>query len=120
MNKLGILGENLASKYLEKQRYQVLKRNYRQKFGEIDIIARSPDSTLIFIEVKTLLMKYEDGFVPEDNFTTQKYDKVKRMCEFFAARYPGLINEERGWRLDLIAAYLFENGKYSIRHYENV
>jgi putative endonuclease len=119
-SEIGTIGENLACKLVAKHGYLILLRNYRKKFGEIDIIARLPDATLIFIEVKTLLMKYEGGLIPEDNFTTQKYKKVKRICEFFAARHPNLINEDRGWRLDLIAVYLFESGKYSMKHYENV
>jgi putative endonuclease len=124
----GKIGEDQACEYLINKGYQVLERNYWQKFGEIDIIAKAPDRTLVFIEVKLLLIKNggKDLFSPEDNFTTQKAIKVKRMCEFFAAQrgHEELIDEERGWRLDLIAIEYFEGEtnakKFVIRHYENV
>jgi len=49
---VGKTGEEIAIRYLLQQGYQVLERNYRCRFGEIDLIARD-GSTLAFIEVKT-------------------------------------------------------------------
>lgn len=50
--RLGKSGEETVAKYLEKNGYKILIKNYRCKLGEIDIIARDgPD--LVFIEVKT-------------------------------------------------------------------
>jgi putative endonuclease len=49
---VGKTGEEIAIQYLLQQGYQVLERNYRCRFGEIDLIARD-GSTLAFIEVKT-------------------------------------------------------------------
>ncbi len=49
---VGKAGEEVAIQYLRQQGYQVLERNYRCRFGEIDLIARD-GSTLAFIEVKT-------------------------------------------------------------------
>jgi putative endonuclease len=125
-NEIGKIGEDKACEYLKNKEYRILNRNYRQKFGEIDIIARAPDLRLIFIEVKTLLIKsgFKDrGLIPEDNITTQKYNRVKKICEFFANKYPKLINEKVGWQIDLIAIQIIEmteNQKFSIRHYENI
>lgn len=119
--EIGKIGEDRACEFLIKREYEILQRNYWQKFGEIDIIARAPDQTLVFIEVKTLLIKNRHVFLPEDNLTTQKYINVKRMAEFFAAKYEELINEERGWRIDLIAVEFFEEDEGCIiRHYENI
>jgi Holliday junction resolvase-like predicted endonuclease len=50
---VGSTGEDLACGYLEKNGYKIISRNYRMKFGELDIIAESPDKTLVFFEVKT-------------------------------------------------------------------
>ncbi|MDG4477000.1 YraN family protein [Thiovibrio frasassiensis] len=49
---LGQQGETLACRYLSRQGYRVLARNYRTKQGEIDIIAEERNS-LVFVEVKT-------------------------------------------------------------------
>ena len=52
--KLGIQGEVRAAEFLRASGYQILRRNYRSKLGEVDIIARDKD-TICFIEVKCRL-----------------------------------------------------------------
>jgi len=49
--KFGQQSEALTEKYLKKQGYKIIARNYRTKLGEIDIIAREK-GTLVFVEVK--------------------------------------------------------------------
>lgn len=49
--KLGAAGESLAVKVLERNGYQILETRYRNRLGEIDIIARQGES-LVFVEVK--------------------------------------------------------------------
>jgi len=120
-SQIGKIGEENACQFLIKRGYKVLKRNYWKKFGEIDIIARANDGTIVFIEVKTLLIKNGGGFTPEDNLTTQKLRNVKRMAEFFAAEHEELVNEEMGWRIDLVAVEFFEpEGEFMVRHYKNI
>ncbi len=48
---IGDIGEEYAVKYLKKNKYKILTRNFSSKAGEIDIICRKKD-TLIFVEVK--------------------------------------------------------------------
>jgi len=48
---IGFIGEDLAINFLEKNGYEILERNYRCKYGEIDLIARIEDR-LVFVEVK--------------------------------------------------------------------
>jgi putative endonuclease len=48
---LGKLGEDLACGELERRGYAILARRYRQRGGEIDIIARDGE-TMVFVEVK--------------------------------------------------------------------
>jgi putative endonuclease len=50
--ELGKKGEELALRFLKKNGYQIIERNYVCKLGEIDIIAREK-ATLAFVEVKT-------------------------------------------------------------------
>lgn len=53
-HKTGRQGEDLACKYLEKNNYKILTRNFRCKQGEIDIIAYDTENNeIVFIEVKT-------------------------------------------------------------------
>ena len=50
--KLGKLGEESGCNYLEEHGYQILRKNYRCRLGEIDIVAKKGDQ-LVFVEVKT-------------------------------------------------------------------
>jgi putative endonuclease len=50
--EFGKLGEETASDFLKASGYKIIVKNYKTKFGEIDIIAKEKD-TLVFIEVKT-------------------------------------------------------------------
>lgn len=49
----GRLGEDRAVEHLLSLGYTVESRNYQTKAGEIDIVARSPEGTLVFVEVKS-------------------------------------------------------------------
>ncbi len=49
--EIGIEGEDLATKALKKKGYKIIEKNYRSKFGEIDIVAEEK-GYLVFIEVK--------------------------------------------------------------------
>lgn len=49
---LGAYGEEAALGFLKQKGYRVLSRNYKSRFGEIDIIAQDKD-TICFVEVKT-------------------------------------------------------------------
>lgn len=54
----GKQSEQVVSAYLESLGYSVLERNYRCRFGEIDIIA-SKDGVLCFVEVKSLTSRWD-------------------------------------------------------------
>lgn len=52
-NKIGIQIENLAAIYLQNNNLQLLTRNFRSKFGEIDLICNDPEQKqIVFVEVK--------------------------------------------------------------------
>ncbi len=48
---LGRLGEDLAVEHLERLGFRTLARNYRTRFGELDLIV-CDDATIVFVEVK--------------------------------------------------------------------
>ena len=121
--KLGILGENIAFRYLNDFGYKIISRNYRRGFDEIDIIAFSPSGILIFLEVKTMKFAYSSSscLIPEDNFSSRKVKKILRACEGFLIKNPSLLNEYLGWRMDLIAISIKEEKNlYNLHHYKNV
>lgn len=117
---IGKIGEDLACAYLVGKQYKVLGRNYQEKWDEIDVICRAKDETLVFVEVKTFGMESAMGLVPEDNMTPAKLKKLRRACGAFAGKRPDLINEKKGWRIDLLAIVLGDGPEPTIRHYENI
>ena len=67
--ELGKEGEQLASNFLLKNRYEILERNWRFQKAEIDIIAFK-DDVLVCIEVKTRTSDYFED--PQDSVTNKK------------------------------------------------
>ena len=51
--EIGHTGEAVAARYYQKQGCLLLDHNYRTRMGEIDLILREADGTLVFCEVKT-------------------------------------------------------------------
>lgn len=50
---LGRWGEDFAAQHVRAAGWQVLARNWRCREGELDLVAREPDGTVVFVEVKT-------------------------------------------------------------------
>lgn len=51
-NPKGASGETLVCEYLIKNKYKLIERNFKNKIGEIDIIAQK-DDYIVFVEVKS-------------------------------------------------------------------
>lgn len=51
-SEIGQKGEKMVAEYLKSQGYTVIKRNYKDRYGEVDIIAEDCEN-LVFVEVKT-------------------------------------------------------------------
>ena len=120
---LGRIGEDRACEYLRDKGFRILKRNYRKPWGEIDIVARAKDNTLVFVEVKTVTAAGDERIGPEDQMSSAKIKKFKKICETFVAHHPELINERRGWQMDVVAIdadQSLDPKNWKIRHYENV
>lgn len=112
--QIGDFGENAAEEYLEAMDYEILERNFRLKFGEVDIIAENK-GCIVFVEVKT--RKSNMFGEPSEYVDRHKQERVKKA----AACYADLVNSEV--RFDVIEVFYEEsNGKLfatKINHIEN-
>ena len=80
---LGNHGEDFAAALLEDMNYDIMERNFRTRFGEIDIIARK-DGVLHFIEVKTRMQK-KFGY-PAESVTAEKQRRIRRVAEMYMSQ----------------------------------
>ena len=118
-SQIGQIGEDVASKYLICKGYEIIERNFRKTWGEIDIVAMDKGKILVFVEVKTIAGSNTD-ILPEDNMTRQKIKKLKKICDFYANKNEHLVRDN-GWRIDLLSIQTDNLGNYiNIRHYQNV
>lgn len=85
----GFLGEERVVNFLVNKNYQILFRNWRTKFGEIDIIALDKSNlnvdTLVFLEVKTLPSGNAETLEKELSVTKQK--KIVKTSKCFLLEY---------------------------------
>jgi putative endonuclease len=98
-NKItGQCGEDFAVTFLKNNGYKILKRNYRNKIGEIDIIAKTNDE-LVFVEVKT---RGSDMFgTPAEAVTYHKKKKIVNTAKYYLLKNPTDMNI----RFDIIEVY---------------
>ena len=109
--RVGAWGEESAARYVTNRGYEVVSRNVRTPYGEIDIIAKSND-VLIFIEVKTLTSSR--NFYPEHNITARKREHMLNAAQHYAAE-----NEIDHWQIDVIAVEGTLGKEPVITHFEN-
>ena len=96
--RIGSWGETLAARFLEGKGYQILARNVRTAYGEIDLVTRDANG-LVFVEVKTrtgLLYGY-----PEQAITARKLEHMVAAAQAFVEEHPEM--QVTGWRLDVVA-----------------
>jgi len=110
--KLGQIGEDVACAFLKNRKYSIVERNYRKKWGELDIIAKR-EGRLHFVEVKSVSREnlrhvlretYKDRHRPEDNVHPWKLQRLGRTIQTFLLERN--ISEEQKWQFDIITVYL--------------
>lgn len=108
----GFLAEDLAVKSLKEKGFLILERNFANRFGEIDIIAKDKN-VLVFIEVKA---KIGLNFgLPEEMVGVKKLNKIRHMAAIYNK---GDVSSSR---IDVIAIVLDANNQLiRLTHYENV
>ena len=118
--KIGEVGENIATKFLMKHGFIVKERNYTKKWGEIDIIAEK-QGKLYFIEVKSVsritldnVTHETDNYRAEDNMHPWKLKRMARTIQTYllSDRTP----EDTEWQVDLLVVYLdMKNKKAKVK-----
>jgi putative endonuclease len=84
-----MVGELIAAKHLEEKGYFILERNYRNKYGEIDIIARKGED-LFFFEVKTRT-GLDYGY-PFEAVNKIKISRIKKIASLYILKNGILLN----------------------------
>lgn len=117
----GQLGERIAEEHLSQRGYSILARNFRTRYGELDLIA-ADDRALVFCEVKTRVAGTRlgpDG--PLDAIGRRKRERVRRMAAQWLTESAA---QERphppDLRFDAIGVMLAPNGRLlALEHLEN-
>ncbi len=109
----GAWGEELALRYLTDQGYVLIERNYRTRYGELDLILRHED-TIVFVEVK---LRRGTGFGhPLEAVTPRKQASIRSLArQYLLDRRPGFFDE---LRFDVVGI-LAGNGEPEVVHIEN-
>lgn len=102
--RTGTLGENLAVAYLQKMGYQIIAKNYRCLYGEVDVVARDGD-TLVFVEVKS--RKSGTFGEPQEAVGLEKQKKLSRVSLHYLQQKR---LETCNVRFDVIAVKMLPDG----------
>lgn len=110
---LGDEGESLVARYLERRRYRILDRQWRCHFGELDIVARSPEGCLCFVEVK----RRGPGAIglPREAVDSRKRARIRKAAGLYLSFY-GL---DVSARFDVAEVYEKPNGALRVEYLEN-
>lgn len=100
--EIGTKGEDYAAKFLKKNKYKIIERNYSEKFGEIDIIADN-EQYLVFVEVKT---RHTDSLTkPYEAVDFRKQQKIIKTAKMYVAKN----NIDRYCRFDVCEVFVDKN-----------
>ncbi|MGE5695651.1 MAG: YraN family protein [Candidatus Sericytochromatia bacterium] len=114
--QLGALGEQLAVDHLVNGGLVVLARNWRCRYGELDVIAADmPTRTAVFVEVKTRTTDQFGGLAHA--VTADKVRRLRRLAALWLAQ------QDRSWaavRIDVIGVRIGRRRTPEITHLEGV
>lgn len=96
--KAGKIYEDAAEAYLVSKGYQILERNYHCRYGEIDLITRSEEGVVVFVEVKG--RSKANWGDPAEAVTPLKQKKILRTAQDYI--YKSRLNTETEYRFDVI------------------
>ncbi len=99
-SKVGSIGEQAAASYLLSKHFRILERNFKARYGEIDIVARD-GNTLVFVEVKTRCTASFGS--PELSVTPGKLRDVIQTAQYYVLLHP---ERNPDMRIDVVAIML--------------
>src|SRR5581483_956026 len=102
----GDSAERVAALHLEQHGYQILARNVRTRYGEIDLVAQDADG-IAFVEVKA--RRGREHGAPEEALTPRKQLKLVQLGDAFIAEND--MFADQAWRIDVVAVELDREGK---------
>jgi putative endonuclease len=105
---IGRQGEDLAVDWLRAHGYTLVARNYRRRFGEVDVIARQGEY-LVFIEVKTRSSSRFGS--PFDAVTLRKQQQLSRIAKDYLVRNKIM---DTPCRFDVLSIILAEDSSPTI------
>ncbi len=92
----GDIGEKIAKEYLKSNGYRIVKVNFKNAIGEIDIIAYDED-ILVFVEVK--YRKTTAFGLPREAVNSQKQNKIRLVATSYIKKYKLF---EKACRFDVV------------------
>lgn len=110
--KIGAWGEETAAVWLPSRGYEVIRRNVRTPYGEIDIVVQKNGVT-VFVEVK--ILAYSKSFFPEQQITPRKREPMLNGALHLAAE-----NSIDQWQIDVVAIEGKPGDTPVIHHFENI
>ena len=111
--KFGQWGEEMAAQYLISKDYEIVGRNIRNEFGELDLIVKKDDQ-LVFVEVKA--RRSENFGFPEEAVTESKRKHILEAAQSFMSDNLQLVVD---WRIDVISIQALQGKSPEIIHFEN-
>jgi putative endonuclease len=112
--QIGALGEQLAVEHLQSLGLRVVARNWRCRYGELDVIA-ADGRTVVFVEVKTRTSDQFGGVA--EAVTAQKLRRLRRLAGLWLAA------QDDAWaavRIDVIGVRLGRRASPEISHLTGV
>jgi len=123
---IGQLGEDIACRFLMKHGHKIRDRNYRKKWGEIDIISEK-DRIFHFVEVKSVSREIlpsnvnheTNDYRPEDNVHPWKLKRLYRTIQTYLLDEN--VSDETEWQIDIIAVFInIKTRRAKVRMTENI
>lgn len=114
--RIGALGEELAVEYLRSRGLQILARNWRCRYGELDVIAADAQAgVLVFVEVKTRTTDRFGGVAQA--VTPQKVRRLRRLAGLWLAAQHGSWAQVR---IDVVGVRIGNAATPEITHVQGV